>query len=353
MQHQFRIIKQLNNSSISAGASVVALSPAEGIAYSDSTRRVAVSFANTCNIACSYCGLEYSKPWQEDIARWGPYPATVLAPIVPASLVNFVDDFWQSWPVLYSQLEEIALIGGEPLSDDNSLRVLEYVSAIPSRGLRVTVDSSFGIPEEQFDRYLGLASNISYSQVGSFVQRMKLDTGIADHAEYVHNGMSYLTTVSRAIKYLRVTSDSATLEFAVTLTNLSVVGLVRLLEMIINLRRHFSHTQQRVTFTINPATSQHHSLSIIPEISARAIDEAVQWAKQHPANNSFVGFTESEVALLESLCTTTLTAADNAQLAGFYRFFSARDKRTRTDFLNVFPYLSQAWNRGRHYAELV
>ena len=34
---------------------------------------VEVSFSNTCNFKCSYCGPQYSSKWVEEINQFGPY----------------------------------------------------------------------------------------------------------------------------------------------------------------------------------------------------------------------------------------------------------------------------------------
>ena len=34
---------------------------------------VEVSFSNTCNFKCSYCGPQYSSKWMEEINEFGAY----------------------------------------------------------------------------------------------------------------------------------------------------------------------------------------------------------------------------------------------------------------------------------------
>jgi hypothetical protein len=78
---------------------------------------VEVSFSNTCNFKCAYCGPQFSSKWVEEIEKHGPYKishdynnvdqlkAKNEMPYKKSEPNPYVDAFWEWWPELFKDLE--------------------------------------------------------------------------------------------------------------------------------------------------------------------------------------------------------------------------------------------------------
>jgi hypothetical protein len=87
---------------------------------------VEVSFSNTCNFKCSYCGPMFSSKWMEEIERYGKYPTSTSfgeldwiksegkMPYKHSEHNPYVKAFWDWWPDLYKDLHTFRITGGEP-----------------------------------------------------------------------------------------------------------------------------------------------------------------------------------------------------------------------------------------------
>jgi hypothetical protein len=133
------------------------------------------------------------------------------------------------------------------------------------------------------------------------------------------------------------------------MNNLSVLGLQKLLELILDMRRQFSTTYQRVWFD-TPVLRQPvwQSLQILPESYAAVLDRTADWMEKNLATESapFHGFKDFEVQRLRRDIAWMRKGQqqDNTQArADFYRFFSEHDRRRKTNFLNTFPEMRQWW----------
>jgi len=75
---------------------------------------VEVSFSNTCNFKCAYCGPQYSSKWVEEIEKHGPYKTSTNfnqidslrerdeMPFKQNEENPYVEAFWEWWPDLYN-----------------------------------------------------------------------------------------------------------------------------------------------------------------------------------------------------------------------------------------------------------
>jgi len=102
-------------------------------------RYVEVSFSNTCNLKCAYCGPQYSSKWVEEIEKHGEYKTSTKfnsikllkerdeMPILKSQPNPYIDAFWEWWPDLYPDLHTFRITGGEPLLSPDTFKVLEYI----------------------------------------------------------------------------------------------------------------------------------------------------------------------------------------------------------------------------------
>ena len=334
---------------------------------------VEVNFSHGCNMACSYCSPQFSTEWSKDIDRWGAYPTKNphndpmhfkgrRQPIPVKDANPYVDAFWRWWPELYGSLKHFRMTGGEPLMDKNTHRVFDYILASPKPDLHVDVTSNFSVEEKLFLQYLDKVKELCKGErIEHFMQYVSLDSGIAKHAEYIRHGLDYQRLQVYVNRYLVGVPHRNSLTFIITMNNLSLLGLQRILQDILDLRKLYSTEYQRIWFdTPVLRTPSWQSLQILPEVYSDILENVIKWMKLHQLDeneNRFDGFKDYEIQRMERdlawMRKGKKLSKDyiKQQRADFYRFFNEYDKRRGLDFLETFPQMKEFWQECKWHAE--
>jgi organic radical activating enzyme len=332
---------------------------------------VEVNFNHACNLKCSYCSPQFSSSWGEEIVRFGGYPTSTVhndtchftgrrRPIPVREHNPYVDAFWEWWPTLYPKLKHFRMTGGEPLMDRNTYRVFDYVLALPKPDLHLDVTSNFSVEEKLWEQYFSYVSQLCNTNIEHFMQYVSLDSGIAEHAEYIRHGMEFKRVLARVDYFLRHIPNRNSLTFIITMNNLNILGLKELLRSILSLRRLHSTTYQRVWFD-TPILRQPtwQSLQILPPVYVKRLQDVINWMKENleTADQPFQGFKDYEVQRMQRVVDWMREGSklDSnyviMQRADFFRFFNEHDKRRDTDFLNTFSEMREFWNECRYHAQ--
>ena len=332
---------------------------------------VEVNFNNACNLKCSYCSPQFSSSWDNEIRRFGGYPTSTThndashftgrrRPIPNREHNPYVDAFWEWWPSLYPKLKHFRMTGGEPLMDRNTYRVFDYVLAFPKPDLHIDVTSNFSVEEKLWEQYFNYVSQLCNTNIEHFMQYVSLDTGIAEHAEYLRHGLDFMKVAGRVDMFLRQIPYRNSLTFIVTMNNLSILGLKNLLQSILTLRRKYSTTYQRVWFD-TPILRQPtwQSLQILPPVYAKRLQDVVDWmrANLETEEQPFRGFKDYEVQRMQRVLDWMQEGSKldqeyvTMQRADFFRFFNEHDKRRGTWFSNTFPEMKEFWDECKYHAQ--
>jgi organic radical activating enzyme len=329
-------------------------------------RYVEVNFNNACNFKCSYCSPQFSTAWGKEIEMHGAYPTAPehnapehfmgrRRPIPNREFNPYVEAFWAWWPTLYPQLKHFRMTGGEPLMDKNTYRVFDYVLALPNPDLHLNVTSNFSVETALFEKYIDYVKKLCNTQIEHFMQYVSLDSGIDKHAEYIRHGMNYDRVMSYSHHYLAEIPYRNSLTFIITMNNLSVLGLQTLLERILEMRREYSTTYQRVWFD-TPLLRQPawQSLQILPPAYADILERVADWMELNleTPTDPFHGFKDYEVQRMRRDIAWMRGGTDNVEQkkADFHRFFSEHDRRRNTDFLSTFPEMKSFWQECEAHA---
>lgn len=137
------------------------------------------------------------------------------------------------------------------------------------------------------------------------------------------------------------------------MNNLSVLGLQKLLEIILELRKINSADYQRIWFD-TPVLRQPawQSLQILPESYAAILDRTADWMEMNMDPRT--GFRDFEVQRLRRDIDWMREGQNrdcSQEQADFYRFFSEHDRRRGTDFLKTFPQMRQWWEMCKSHAQ--
>jgi MoaA/NifB/PqqE/SkfB family radical SAM enzyme len=332
---------------------------------------VEVNFNHVCNLRCSYCSPQFSSSWQQEVDRFGGYPTSTIhndpshftgrrRPIPVRSHNPYVEAFWQWWPELYPTLKHFRMTGGEPLMDKNTYKVFDYVLALPKPDLHLDVTSNFSVDDVTFNKYIGYVKNLCDTQIEHFMQYVSLDSGDPDHAQYIRHGLNYHRMWRNVHTYFNEVTQRNSLTFIITMNNLSVLGIQRLLEWILELRASYSETYQRVWFD-TPLLRQPawQSLQILPAPYVRILEKVADWMELNMVteDNPFIGFKDFEVQRMRRDIDWMKKGQElpenyiKLQRADFWRFFQEHDKRRHTDFLLTFPQMKDFWQECEYHAK--
>ena len=329
---------------------------------------VEVNFNNACNLACSYCSPQYSSTWAQEIERHGGYPTHVVhndpshftgdrRVIANREHNPYLEAFWSWWPRLYPHLRHFRMTGGEPLMDRNTYRVFDYVLALPKPDLHLNVTSNFSVEQKLFDQYMDYVKRLCATNIEHFMQYVSLDSGNPAHAQYIRHGLQYRRLWTNVNRFLSDIPYRNSLTFIITMNNLTVLGLQQQLEWILDLRKQYSTTYQRVWFD-TPVLRQPawQSLQILPPAYTGIMERVADWMELHrsESGDSMHGFRDFEIQRLRRDIAWMKKGHDqdhSQARADFYRFFSEHDRRRSTYFLATFPEMRQWWNECEYHAK--
>ena len=327
-------------------------------------RYVEVNFNNACNFKCSYCSPQFSTTWGKEVDRYGQYPTTPphnapehfmgrKRPIPHREDNPYVTAFWKWWPTLYKNLKHFRMTGGEPMMDNNTYKVFEYVIDHPKQDLHLNVTSNMCPPNNKLkNKYFDMVKKICIEEkVEHFMQFVSVDAW-GKKAEYIRNGLNFNYMMDNVDEFLDRIPVRNSVTFIITYNNLSVTSLDKLLEGILELRKRHSKTYQRVWFDIpllrQPAWQQ---ITLLPE-SYQAIHEAnIEYMRKNSGEEKGLHiFKDFEIQkMLRNLAYWRKNAnASTQNKKNFYAFFNEHDRRRSTNFETVFPEMAEFWQECKN-----
>ena len=327
-------------------------------------RYVEVNFNNACNFKCSYCSPQFSTTWGKETERYGEFPTTPphnapehfqgrKRPIPHREDNPYVTAFWKWWPTLYKNLKHFRMTGGEPMMDNNTYKVFEYVINHPKEDLHLNVTSNFCPPTNKIkNKYFDMVKKICIEEkVEHFMQFVSVDAW-GKKAEYIRNGLNFNYMMDNVDEFLDRIPVRNSVTFIITYNNLSVTSLDKLLEGILELRKRHSKTYQRVWFDIpllrQPAWQQ---ITLLPE-SYQAIHEAnIEYMRENSGEEKGLHiFKDFEIQkMLRNLAYWRKNAnASTQNKKNFYAFFNEHDRRRLTNFETVFPEMAEFWQECKN-----
>lgn len=166
---------------------------------------VEVSFSNTCNFKCAYCGPEYSSKWMEEINTYGPYRLSYeyngtkrmeerdTKPYRYSDDNPYVNAFWEWFPDLYNSLDTFRITGGEPLLAKDTWKVLDYIieSENPNTNLKLSINSNLGVTDDLIDKLIEKLEIITNEKRVKEIIIFTSCEGDGKQAEYARFGLDF------------------------------------------------------------------------------------------------------------------------------------------------------------------
>ena len=332
---------------------------------------VEVSFSNTCNFKCSYCGPQYSSKWMDEINTHGPYKTSTnyndiewfkkedTMPYLASEINPYVDAFWKWWPEMYQDLHTFRITGGEPLLNKDTFKILDYIieTPTPNKKLSLCINSNLGIPKKLFDEFVDKVEKILDKElVHEFIIFTSCDTWGAQ-AEYIRNGFDYNLFKER-IDFLLDKFKPLTIDIMSTYNALSVPNYKYLIEDVVELKRRHHNPYRYWGSSLLLDSSylrfpEHQSVKILEDEWVSAIDEQAKLVDFYEQVRTGVadghGFTDIEINKIIRIKDWFTSSEGNKMIdtnrKDFHTFITQHDIRRNTDFCKTFPELEEFYHK--------
>ncbi len=221
----------------------------------------------------------------------------------------------------------------------------------PKQDLHLNTTSNFSVDAKVWDKYKGYVQQLCEGeQIEHFMQFVSLDTW-GKQAEYIRHGLDFELAINRCEEFVRDIPRRSSLTFIITMSNLSILSLKKLLENILYLRQTYTDTYQRVWFdTPLLYTPEWQSMQILPMEFQLVMQNCIQYMQDNL--DEMHGFKDYEVLKMQRDLDWMLQGTTDVERkrGDFYKFFSEHDRRRGTNFLETFPEMEQFWRQCEYYA---
>jgi organic radical activating enzyme len=328
---------------------------------------VEVSFSNTCNFKCSYCGPMFSSKWVEEIEKFGSYPTSTkfngLEYLTDNNLNSYkhsdenpyVDAFWEWWPDLYRDLHTFRITGGEPLLAKDTWKVLDYIISqeTPNRGLHLAINTNLGVPDKLIDNLIEKINKIETGQkVKDFIIFTSVD-GWGKQSEYGRNGLNFEKFWENLEKILQK-CPTVTIGIMCTYNVFSITSFDKLIEGVYELKKKYSSMDRAWNTAVTLDSSylrypNHQTVQIVPEEFHHLVKSSYELMKNyeevyHTTHNEFgvtYGFSEVEITKIKRIFDWMQSDQKYEEVEknryDFVKFVDEHDHRRNTNFLETFP----------------
>ena len=330
-------------------------------------RYVEVSFGNTCNFACAYCGPQYSSKWVEEIEKHGGYPtehkfnsiddikARDQMPYKQTEYNPYIEAFWKWWPNLFPDLHTFRITGGEPLLLKDTFKVLEYIQKHHNQNSNISlaINTNLGVPDKLLDRFIEIAKDLCENNK---VRELIIFTSVeatGAQAEYARFGLKYEKFWSNIDKVLSQL-PKVTVNIMATYNALSVFSYSDLIDRVFEYKKKYANGQRYWVSALQLDTSYlrwptHLSVKILApehkELILKSAEKALYYGIKHFTNDNY-GFSNVEIQKMKRLYDYAIGNTDfdaDKYRKDFVKFVDEYDKRRDTNFLQTFPELNELY----------
>lgn len=329
---------------------------------------VEVSFTNTCNFKCSYCGPVFSSKWVEEIEKYGGYPTTTnfnnmdwlkttdQVPYKQSEHNPYIDSFWEWWPDLYKNLDTFRMTGGEPLLSKDVWKVLEYVANTnePNKDLNISINTNLGVPKNLIEKFVSLCENIiNEGRVKTLVIFTSCDAHGAQ-AEYARHGMDYKLFLEN-MEYILEKLPKVTINIMSTFNVFSPFTYSKLIDDVFELKKKYHNNERYWISAVQLDTSylrypSHLTFKVLEKEHKELILEAANKSFYYAMpefKHDFYGFSNTEVQKIKRIYDYSIAYDPGFDLKqnriDLVNFVDEHDRRRGTNFLNTFPELEKIY----------
>jgi MoaA/NifB/PqqE/SkfB family radical SAM enzyme len=289
-----------------------------------------VSFSNSCNFACAYCGPEYSSKWANEIKIHGPYTdsnfynGNIGEQIDDKDSNPYIDAFWNYLPRMYSNLKTLRITGGEPLMSRYTDQLLEYIKRNPNKNLTLVINTNLGVTTSKIDAFIKKLQEVQHS-----VKRIDIATSGESHkqqAEYIRDGIDYDQWYKNCNKIL-MNLKLARLHVMCAYNLFSITSFTRFLLDMKELKDNYNRVFLSVSYVRDPSFM---SIAMAPREWKSYMLESRDYLKAHFARETVKRFDHAISFFSNNFPELT-------DIEYLRNFIIEYDRRRDKKFLNVFP----------------
>ena len=284
--------------------------------YDFNPRYVEVSFGNTCNFACAYCGPQYSSKWVEEIEKHGGYPtehnfnsiedikSRDQMPYKQTEHNPYIEAFWKWWPNLFPDLHTFRITGGEPLLQKDTFKVLEYIQKHHNQNSKISlaINTNLGVPDKLLEKFITIAKDLcENNKVRELIIFTSVE-GTNKQAEYTRHGLEYDKFWSNIDKVL-TELPKVTINIMATFNALSVFTYSDLIDRVFEYKKKYANGERYWVSALQLDTSYlrwptHLSVKILEpehkELILKSAEKALYYGIKNFTDDNF-GFSNVEI----------------------------------------------------------
>lgn len=302
-----------------------------------------ISFANTCNFACSYCSPGQSSTWEHEIRRHGSYPVddpTVhkdkLHDMIDEDSNLYIDAFWRWLPTAYKDLRYLRITGGEPLATKNFIKLLDFIAHNENKELTLVINSNLCVPEKNLQLFFTKAKSLLDARTIKGIEvYTSMDTW-GPQAEYIRDGLK----IEKWENTVREVSSTFNVPIRVMVTFglMSIFNFKAFVQKIIDMRQVGIDIMFNCSRLTDP---KQFDLRILPD----SADEYFQSVNAFMLNSDTVSIERETWDMVYQYWNSrkiTLSDEDSDwRQRQFKLFIQEYDKRRNRSFVEIFPELAQ------------
>lgn len=363
-----------------------------------------VSFSNVCNLKCTYCAPEASSKWVEELKQYGPVKiaegtnhvrwAQGYQDLDSLQYKNreynpYVEAFWEWFPEAYKHLKVFRITGGEPLLSKETFKTIDFFLDNPNPNLEFAINTNLMVPDKLWNQFI---EKIIKLRDTKSVKKFTVFTSVeawGKRAEYIRTGLDFELFRKRYEQLVALGGIRAVI--MATFNVLSITSFQQLLDWQYQLKVKYNpvnanqHLEENTGFVLargeNLTVRKHknagHSFVVgldIPYLRSPDYMDAQFSTHQlvddyfipmmdfmsskaaYPGWGDHMGFEAFEVDKLKRILVHRLYFNQKKRVdredgedirvarGQFYDFINEMDRRRGTNFLEVFPEMTEFYN---------
>jgi organic radical activating enzyme len=292
-------------------------------------RMLEVSFSNVCNLACAYCGPQYSSKWAGEIASKGPYVQSDnyneinFNQYLDKDENPYIEAFWEYLPTVYSGLKTLRITGGEPLLSRHTDALFKFILNNPNKKMEVVINTNLSVSRDILYKFIENLKLIKHN-----VKKIKIATSCEStgaRAEYIRDGLIYDVWLENCELYLK--EHIGPLQIMSTFNILSITSFSEFLTDIIKLKKKYKKITISISYLNTPEFMSAH---LAPKEYIVYLNDSLKLIKNNFNSDAFHRF--------EQVILYFLNGEENKENLNFLRsFIYEYDSRRKKDFSSTFP----------------
>ncbi len=288
-----------------------------------------ISFTNKCQMACSYCGPVFSTTWEKEIEKHGPYKLSEDYNLIHTPQIEnspYVAKFWKWFPQAYEHLFVLRVTGGEPLLDNNTYKLLEYVKTNPRKGLTFHCNSNLMVTENRVQKYINLVKDIPNTKLYASIDSW------GKQAEYIRHGLDIEHFEENLIRLL---AQGIPVGIMCTYNFLSIHNISEFIFKMAELKTQFGDLLTvDMPYMVEPL---HLSAQICDDSHIHIMEESLKEMELYPFTTGEIEKYRKTVGWIKANRFKGDELVKHRK--DFWAFVKEHDKRRGTNFKEAFPHL--------------